>query len=1044
MSTARKTVTILFCDVVGSTALGERLDPESVREVMRRYFAEMRAVIERHGGTVEKFIGDAVMAVFGVPHVREDDALRAVRAATDMQSVLDDLNEELESGWGSRIQARIGVNTGDVLAGDPSDGHSFVSGDAVNVAARLEQAARAGEILLGETTHRLVRAAVIAEPVEPLDAKGKSEPLIAYRLAVVEPGAEILPRRFDSPLVGREQELTTIRAAFDDAVTNSICPQITVIGHPGVGKSRLTHELVRSLDAEARVLRGRCLPYGEGITFWPVAETLRDAIDLDEATSNDDARSRIASLISSEPSSAVVDRLAAIVGVGGAAGPIQETFLAIRKAFESLAARQPLMLVFDDIQWAEATFLDLIEYVAAFTVGYPMLLLCLARPELLENRSDWGETGSIIRLDPLGSDESERLVDNLLGDLSGAEEMKRQIMEGAGGNPLFMEETLRMLVDQGALTREGDRWVVESDSPHLGAPETVHAVIAARLDRLDDQDRDVLQRASVVGEVFWWGAVAHLASETGAARVGRSLQALARRDLIRADPSTFAGEDAFRFGHLLIRDVAYESLAKRTRADLHASFAEWIEQRSEGSSAEYEEIVGYHAEQAHGYLVEVAPSDERTDGLAELAAERLSSAGSKSFFRGDMPSAVNLLSRAVALLPSRDPRRLELLQSLGVSLAELGRFEEADEVFHEAIVGGKSIGDRGIELKASTRYTFTWMLRAPEATHADALIVGYEAIEVLQELGEDGGLGEALRLVGIINLWAGHCEEALELWERGVEHARKAGDRRLEMDTRHFIGLALTQGPTPVAEALGRIDEMLAQAGDDPMLRAQMTRYQSEMLAMQGLGKEARACIAEGIELAHEMGLTMALGAGFQRSAGCVALYEGDLVGAEAALNDGIDRLTRIGDIGHLVSVAADLALVLLESPGREREVIELADIHAGTVIEDDVDAVVRWDAARARALVRLGEVDEAERLARGSVERAERTDYVELRGISRNALAEVLERTGRLDEARRQLEKMVSGYKAKGNSILAAAGRRKIETLEKVAMGSRKISPAR
>jgi class 3 adenylate cyclase len=256
VSTARKTVTILFCDVTGSTALGEELDPESLREVIQRYFTEMRAVIERHGGTVEKFIGDAVMAVFGVPQVHEDDALRAVRAAIDMQSALDALNVEFERGWGTRIRARIGVNTGEVVAADPASGQSFVSGDPVNVAARLEQAAEPGEILLGEPTYRLVRTAVIAEPLEPLAVKGKAEPLAAYRLAVVEPGAEILPRRFDSPLVGRTNELAAIRAAFEEAVTGSACRLVTVIGHAGVGKSRLTHEVVRSLADRAGCFGG--------------------------------------------------------------------------------------------------------------------------------------------------------------------------------------------------------------------------------------------------------------------------------------------------------------------------------------------------------------------------------------------------------------------------------------------------------------------------------------------------------------------------------------------------------------------------------------------------------------------------------------------------------------------------------------------------------------------------------------------------------------------------------------------------------------------
>jgi len=787
VSTARKTVTILFCDVTGSTALGEELDPESLREVIQRYFTEMRAVIERHGGTVEKFIGDAVMAVFGVPQVHEDDALRAVRAAIDMQSALDALNVEFERGWGTRIRARIGVNTGEVVAADPASGQSFVSGDPVNVAARLEQAAEPGEILLGEPTYRLVRTAVIAEPLEPLAVKGKAEtpgrlsagrrgarrrdPPPALRLA---PGGTDERTRGDPSRIRRGRD----RFGLPTGDRHRSRGGGQVPAHPRGGEVACR---------PCRVLRGRCLPYGEGITFWPVAEVLREATGLDEARSAEDAEARIAAIFPPGQDRVVVDRLAAILGVGGTAGPIQESYWAIRKSFESLATERPLVVVFDDIQWGEPTFLDLIQYLATFAAAHRMLLLCLARPELLENRPDWGEAGAVIRLAPLGPEESERLVGNLLGEWSGPEEVGRQIVGRAGGNPLFIEEMLRMLVDDGTLAQANGRWVARGDLSRVGAPETVHAVISARLDRLDPADRDVLQRASVVGEVFWWGAVADLSTEGQATGVGRSLQALVRKDLIRPDPSTFAGEDAFRFGHLLIRDVAYESLPKKIRADLHARFASWLERRTGEHAVEYEEIVGYHAERAHAYLAELGPVDERGATLAALAAERLTSAGLRSFDRGDMPSAANLLSRAIALIPARGPRRLELLQSLAVSLAENGRFEDADAAFGQAIEGGRAIGDRRIELRAATRYRYTWMLRSPEATHAEALAEMERSIAEFEELGDDTGLAEALRMVGIVRLWAGRCGDALQLWERAVEHGPPgrrpaAGDRPAALD----------------------------------------------------------------------------------------------------------------------------------------------------------------------------------------------------------------------------------------------------------------------
>jgi class 3 adenylate cyclase/tetratricopeptide (TPR) repeat protein len=1027
----RKTVTVLFCDLTGSTALGEELDPESLREVVQRYFAEMRSVIEGHGGTVEKFIGDAVMAVFGVPRVHEDDALRAIRAAVDMQDALARLNREFERGWGVRLQARIGVNTGEVVAGDPRAGQSFVSGDAVNVAARLEQAASPGEILVGETTYRLVRTAMIAQPVDPLTLKGKAGPVAAYRVAVVEPEAEMLPRRLDSPLVGRTGEVGAIRGAFEEAVATSSCRLVTVVGHAGVGKSRLTQEVVELLGDQARVLRGRCLPYGEGITFWPVVEVLQKAAGLREAGSAEEARAMIAASLTPEDDAVVADRLAAIVGVGGTAGPIQESFRAIRRCLEHLATAQPLMVVFDDIQWAEPTFLDLVQYLATFATGRPVLILCLSRPDLLETRSDWASVGPVITLEPLGPGESERLVASLLGEAGGPEDVQRQILESAGGNPLFIEEMLRMLVDDGLLAREDGRWTVRGDLSHIGAPDTVQAVIAARLDRLDEAERDTLQRASVVGEVFWWGAVADLFGNDPATDVGRSLQALVRKELIRPDPSAFTGEDAFRFGHLLIRDVAYESLPKKVRADLHARFASWVERRAGERVVEQEEIIGYHAERAYRYLEELGPVDERGTALAGQAARRLASAGLRSLDRGDMPAAANLVSRAVALLPAHDPQRLELLQPLGGALAEAGRLDEAEAVFDEAVEGGRAVGDERIELRAGIRRQYVRLLMFSTATHGEAIEVAQRAIATFERLEEDEGMAEALLLLGIVRQWAGASHQALHLLERAVEHARRAGERRLEVDARRWMGLALAEGPTPAADAIDRVRELLRGHEDDPKLRCNVLRYLASMEAIGGHLSEARSLLAEGTDLARELGMTVELGAGFQRLAGRIAWLAGDNAAAEAELRQAYATLEGIGDAGHLASVAGELARVLLADAGREREVLALTDVSAAWLIDDDVDAQVLWRSARARALARLGEPAEAERLANDAVARAWASEYPELRAVSQEALSEVLQRSDRMAEAAEALRKVIAVYEAKGNVVSAAATRDKLDRLQ-------------
>jgi class 3 adenylate cyclase len=424
---ARKIVTIVFSDVSGSTSLGERLDPEAVRRVMERYFAETRSVLESHGGTVEKFIGDAVMAVFGIPQLHEDDALRAVRAAAEMRGRLADLNEELERDWGVQIAVRTGVNTGEVVAGDAAQGQSFATGDAVNVAARLEQAASPGEILIGDATRRLLREAVRVEAVGPLALKGKADAIDAWRLVEILPDVPAFTPNLDAPFVGREREFAELEEAFERSAEERVCRLVTVLGPPGIGKSRLGAELRAAVEEAATVLTGRCLPYGEGITFWPLAEIVGE-LDLGSALRGEaevDAISR---------------RIEAAVGLAESSGRIEETFWAVRRLFEALARERPLVLVFEDIHWAEPGFLDLIEYLAQWTRDAPVLLVCLARPELLEERPSWTATepsSVVLVLEPL----SERASQVLVADLAEAQLAERErdrIVEVAEGNPLFL------------------------------------------------------------------------------------------------------------------------------------------------------------------------------------------------------------------------------------------------------------------------------------------------------------------------------------------------------------------------------------------------------------------------------------------------------------------------------------------------------------------------------------------------------------------------------------------------------------------------------
>ncbi|MEA2637953.1 MAG: hypothetical protein QOE18_1010, partial [Chloroflexota bacterium] len=495
----RKTVTVLFADVTGSTSLGERLDPEALRRVMVRFYEVARDVVQRHGGTVEKFIGDAVMAVFGVPQVHEDDPLRAARAAVELRDRLTILNDELARDWGARLQIRSGINTGSVLAGDPASGQSFVSGDAVNVAARLEQAAEPDEILIGVDSVRLARDALRVETIEPLVLKGKAEPVPAFRLLEVVAGAPAYARSLDSPMVGRDVELQQVMSAFDAAEQTMTCRLVTVLGVAGVGKSRLIGEASSRLADRAMLLNGHCLQYGEGITFWPIAEMVRQAAEIATSDSPSDARDKVAALLSSlEPaeSALVSDRICAAIGLGGSDGAIQETFWAVRRMLEALALDRPLVAVVEDIHWAESTLLDLLEYITGFSRSLPLLILCTARPDIREDHPGWGLTGSTVMLESLGEIETEQLIAGLLKDTQLPDAARKRIVDAAEGNPLFIEEMLRMLIDTGLLQREHGHWAATGDLSQIAAPGTISALIGARLDRLHEQERAVLQRAS--------------------------------------------------------------------------------------------------------------------------------------------------------------------------------------------------------------------------------------------------------------------------------------------------------------------------------------------------------------------------------------------------------------------------------------------------------------------------------------------------------------------------------------------------------------------
>jgi class 3 adenylate cyclase/tetratricopeptide (TPR) repeat protein len=782
----RKLVTVLFADVTGSTALGERLDPESLRHVMARYFEAARAIVERHGGTVEKFIGDAVMADFGVPAMHEDDALRAVRAAAELRRSIGVLNGDLERQYGVSLELRTGVNTGEVVTGTAE---RLATGDAVNVAARLEQVAGPGEILLGEQTLRLARAAVRTEPVEALSLKGKANPVPAHLLLHVVEGAPAFDRQLDAPLVGRADELARLRAAFEVAVAERRCRLVTVLGPPGIGKSRLAGELEPTLAGEATVLSGRCLAYGDGITYWPLIEIFRQAGGEDELAS---------SLSADAP---------------------EDISWSVRKAFERRARERPLALVVDDIHWAEPTLLDLLEHVAEWTRDAPVLIICTARPELRDQRPGWG--GELITLEPLSEGQSDELIGGRLGGTPLDAASRARIREVADGNPLFVEQLLAM--------------VTEGGDPRQ-VPPTIQALLAARLDALPPEERDVVERASVVGVQFEWEALGELASD-GRRPAGARLAALVRKELIR--PHALI-EDLFEFRHMLIRDAAYARISKELRADLHERFAGWVDGRSE----ELEEIVGYHLEQAYRCRMELGPETDRSRALAERAAVRLAASGVRADGRGDAGAAVNLLDRAASLLPADAPVRIQLLPRLGGALREAAQMERAESVLEEAVERGESAGDHVLVALAAVALIEVRFMAAL-VNRAEVVRVIEQATDVFRLSGEEEGLARARTLAGKLRFWAGDAAAAVAELEQAAAHARSAGDRAVEAESLQYQCTALSMGPTPVAEALAAIDQIQSRARGNARLEMVVLYERARLEAVRGHGDVARGRLAE-------------------------------------------------------------------------------------------------------------------------------------------------------------------------------------------------------
>jgi class 3 adenylate cyclase len=1008
----RKTITAMFVGVAISSARGEGLDPEALRRMTSDAFGTVQAAVERHGGTVETVTGDSITAAFGLPTVHEDDALRGARAAVEVHDALSRRAVELGADRALELDFRIGISTGEVVTGGEAGPQLRATGEPLTRSSRLGHAAGSAEIVIDAATRRLLRDAIVAEEADD-----------AWRLLELqEAGLGVAPRLV-SPMVGRERERRRLNDAFDQAVGDRSCQLFTVLGLAGVGKSRLVREFLGDLAEQALVARGRCLPYGEGITFWPLLEAVKDVVGLEDTDGPDQALGKLIAALGEEQSAELVARrVGEMIGLAEAAGGADEGFAAVRALFEVRARTQPLVVVFDDIHWGEATFLDLVEHLAEWVRDAPVLLLCIARPELLDMRPGWGGgklNATSTLLEPLSDGESLQLIENLVGRAGFAEDVEARIAAAAEGNPLFVEEMLSMLIDDGLLVRRNGGWEAAGDVATVRVPPTIHALLAARLDQLDAGERVMTERAAVQGKVFYEDAVAALAPKPLQPGVAEFLKALVRKELIRPHRASLGGQ-TYRFRHLLIRDAAYESISKEARADLHERFGRWLGARAGDRATEYEEIVGYHLEQAYHLRAELAPVDAAARELAHEAAVRLGSAGRRAFIRSDAPAAVNLISRAVVLLPPDDPVRVDLVPNVRVVQGMGIDMSWADLVLTEAVEAAATTGNRRLAAHALVQRGFLRLFTEAGATAEELVDVAERAIAVFEELGDELGLTRAWRLVAQAHYLARRLGACAEASERALEHVRRAGDHFEEREIVEWLLVALFFGPAPATEAAGRCERLLEESSGNAVLEVEILGAMAFLVAMQGRLPEAEEQIARARRIMDEFGEWIWL---FFCHTALVSLLRDDPVAAERELRPAYDALKKIGEKSHFSAMAFILADAVYRQ-GRYEEAEQLTRECEEAAQPNDVQAQIIWRSTRAKVLARRGEFEGAQRLAREAVAFASESDLHLAHGDALMDLGEVLELAGEEEAAAAAIQQAIDLYELKGNVLAANRAR--------------------
>jgi tetratricopeptide (TPR) repeat protein len=991
----RKTVTVVAVRLPSA-------DPEEVR-------AATVAVGDLFDGLVSTFDGwcptarsGRLLAVFGVPAVHEDDAERAVRAA--------DALDRAARAMG--LETRVALATGEVLLEVAGDHIQLLTHDPVEVADRLARKARGGEVLLGEATHRLTQAIAAVDPAPLLVLDEAEAPIVAHR--VVSVAETRAARRITAPMVGREHELGRLREGSQRALAERRPTLLTVLGAAGVGKSRLVAEFAAGLGDRIEVAVGRCLPYGRDIGMWPVAQIVRAIAAIPEGGTAGEARRRLNAFVAQEPDGQILgEQLGALVGLADRSPAPDETSWAIRRFLEISARRRPLVVVIEDLQWAEDQLLDLVGYASTTASDVPIALVCTARPELVERRPTWGSAGAdamTIRLEPLGPSDTDDLLVGLLGTSGLEPEVRERIASAAEGNPLFLEETVSILIDDGHLDERDGRWEPAGDLRTVPLPPTVKALLEARVDRLPIPEREVLEAAAVVGREFSDEDLEDLHPDDRAAEMTAALDALCRRDLLVLQRLSSPGNRWYAFRHVLMLDVVYQAIPREVRARDHERFGRGLIDRAGERLAEIQEIVGYHLETAYQLRRGLAVDPIEDAALGRLAASHLTAAGRRALSRDDLVAGASLFGRALACIDPDAPERGELARLRAGTLFDIGKFDEAEDSLRDGFEAADRSGDEALRWRLDLeRINLEAYLRPGERSAAAVRAFADGAVDALTELGDVAGLARANRLLGEALLLQGRQEEANEAFLRGWKLAEEAGDERELAVQPQLTGL---HGPTPLPVFIRQCEQALADA---PRPRPEPVMRLALALALTGREEDARHRIDEGLAHARDVGGAFRV-ADAEVLAGAALLCLDDPMAASTHLQNAVDQLSAIGEQSVRSTALALLADAWFRL-GRTDEADEAAEQSRLSAADDDQASQMGWRQVRAKVLAIRGQIPAALELITEATQIADATDFLALAAAAHLDAADVMQIAGDVQAAGRERRRAVELLHRKGAS---------------------------